>query len=495
MQLLKRLESSPAALRATVSSLSRRTDQALTDLDNGVVRLFSRKIAERQLQLLRESILDESSPHTQEDRRSDDDSIVDVQLDQLIADTETMPIDAIEGLDADQLRADLEHDATILTNLETLAGQAVHHDTKRDALVEVLAQIATHPRGPKAVIIASSRATTTDLGRWLRKRIEHDPRLARYRGRTVSVGDPVVPGPKEMIDAIGGFAPLTGGDAKSPWDSARLIDRYDLLIGTDILAEGLNLQQAAFLINYDLPWNPQRLGQRAGRIDRVGSPHDTVTVHTVLPDTGLDLILGLLDRLRRKADVAAATVGIPTKLFPDCPVIPRDFVGVLNQQGHHATRGKPHIADQHRAWLGQALRTPSIAAALESMPTGAGALAATDGYTFCFDRHPDLGPRLCHAATGIRDGATVRDTLACLRQAHTPLTKWIKTVRSGADPLGDMHAVPPEVLADLWKRIDQAREYLTTTIPEQEGGEPTAPMLLTWIAPTNPDNPLKSTGV
>ena len=50
----------------------------------------------------------------------------------------------------------------------------------------------------------------------------------------------------------------------------------DILISTDVLAEGVNLQQARHIINYDMPWNPMRLVQRHGRIDRIGSEHNKV---------------------------------------------------------------------------------------------------------------------------------------------------------------------------------------------------------------------------
>lgn len=51
-------------------------------------------------------------------------------------------------------------------------------------------------------------------------------------------------------------------------------DKYDLLITTDVLAEGINLHRANVLVNYDLPWNPTRIMQRVGRINRVGTEHD-----------------------------------------------------------------------------------------------------------------------------------------------------------------------------------------------------------------------------
>jgi len=87
-------------------------------------------------------------------------------------------------------------------------------------------------------------------------------------------------------------------------------DRFDLLITTDVLAEGLNLQQCRNIINYDLPWNPMRLVQRHGRIDRLLSSHKRVFLRTFFPDAGLDALLNLEHRVRRKLVLAAASIGV-----------------------------------------------------------------------------------------------------------------------------------------------------------------------------------------
>ncbi|HEX2168344.1 MAG TPA: helicase-related protein [Longimicrobiales bacterium] len=91
------------------------------------------------------------------------------------------------------------------------------------------------------------------------------------------------------------FAPIANG-ARAP----RTTERVRLLIATDVLAEGMNLQDAAVVVSYDLPWNPVRLAQRIGRIDRLGSPHERVRAIAFRPDRGVDELLGLMRRIRRK---------------------------------------------------------------------------------------------------------------------------------------------------------------------------------------------------
>ena len=58
-----------------------------------------------------------------------------------------------------------------------------------------------------------------------------------------------------------------------------------MLLATDIVSEGQNLQDCARVLNYDLHWNPVRLIQRFGRVDRIGSEHDVIHLHNMWPDT------------------------------------------------------------------------------------------------------------------------------------------------------------------------------------------------------------------
>jgi superfamily II DNA/RNA helicase len=129
-------------------------------------------------------------------------------------------------------------------------------------------------RDKRKVIIFSYFADTVGwIAEHLKSALETDRRLASYRGRMVSVvGDESLDG-VSRTKAVFGFAPES---SEAPPGADQ--DLYDILLSTDVLAEGVNLQQARNIINYDLPWNPMRLVQHHGRIDRIGSPHRDVYV-------------------------------------------------------------------------------------------------------------------------------------------------------------------------------------------------------------------------
>ena len=82
-----------------------------------------------------------------------------------------------------------------------------------------------------------------------------------------------------------------------------------ILVSTDVLSEGLNLQDANHIINYDLHWNPVRLIQRVGRVDRIGTEHDTIYVYNFLPETGLERQLGIEHRLEHRITEIHRTIG------------------------------------------------------------------------------------------------------------------------------------------------------------------------------------------
>lgn len=101
---------------------------------------------------------------------------------------------------------------------------------------------------------------------------------------------------RERARLVAQFAPR----ANKRHDLSGSEDEIDILISTDVLSEGQNLQDCGVLINYDLHWNPTRMIQRAGRIDRLGTSYETLWVMNMFPDDGLEKLLGLVGSLSQK---------------------------------------------------------------------------------------------------------------------------------------------------------------------------------------------------
>jgi superfamily II DNA/RNA helicase len=89
------------------------------------------------------------------------------------------------------------------------------------------------------------------------------------------------------------------------------------LVATDVLSEGQNLQDAGILINYDLHWNPVRMIQRNGRVNRLGTKHKTVSIHNMRPERKLDSYLNLVQRLQGKIDMIRNTIGTDTPVLDE----------------------------------------------------------------------------------------------------------------------------------------------------------------------------------
>lgn len=91
--------------------------------------------------------------------------------------------------------------------------------------------------------------------------------------------------------------------------------KIDILMSTDVLSEGMNLQSAKIVLNYDLHWNPTRMIQRAGRIDRIGSPYKRIFVYNVFPEKELEELLRLVHILQTKIINIDNSVGLDQKIL------------------------------------------------------------------------------------------------------------------------------------------------------------------------------------
>jgi hypothetical protein len=283
--LLKRFESSAAAFRHTLAKLIQGHEIFLQALERGYV-VTTRFLEELDEDAAFEEVLKNSK--------------------------QTLPA---SDFNAAALHEAVNRDLSILRHLQKSVERVrPEHDPKLRVLVAELEKIASQAHAEatdandetqkRKVLVFSFFADTVEyIWEYLKSETERNPKLHAYRGRLAAVtGDDDLSDVKRE-DAILGFAPISM-EAASPED------RFDLLITTDVLAEGVNLQQCRHIINFDVPWNPMRLVQRHGRIDRIGSPHSRVFLRTIFPAERLDQLLNLEQRILAKIAMAAASIGV-----------------------------------------------------------------------------------------------------------------------------------------------------------------------------------------
>jgi superfamily II DNA/RNA helicase len=118
-----------------------------------------------------------------------------------------------------------------------------------------------------------------------------------------------------LVTGAGGY-----DDNGKSADEADIVKRFQktggILVSTDVLSAGQNLQNAQYVVNYDFPWNPVVIIQRVGRVDRIGSPYDQVYLINVLPESSspedpesLEFFLGLMERLYKRLEAIRSTIG------------------------------------------------------------------------------------------------------------------------------------------------------------------------------------------
>jgi hypothetical protein len=156
-------------------------------------------------------------------------------------------------------------------------------DPKLDALDELLAGPL---RQHKTIVFTEYRDTALAIARRLRNRV----RLLCVAGDGAWAGTERLTR-REALDA---FAPRARDAVADPLLAA------SLLVATDVAAEGMNLQDASAVVNFDLPWNPVRVMQRVGRIDRLHSTHAEIAVAHLVPGHGMHHLTGVLRVLRGK---------------------------------------------------------------------------------------------------------------------------------------------------------------------------------------------------
>jgi superfamily II DNA or RNA helicase len=196
------------------------------------------------------------------------------------------------------LEKDLSHDATNLLKVLRRCGDwNPESDAKLDALYRLLTN--THPK-EKLLVFTQFADTVRYLDTQLRAR-----GVKQIAGVTGGDDDPT--------SYAWRFSPRSNEKTNSVTPDREL----RVLVATDVLSEGQNLQDAAIVVNYDLPWAIIRLIQRAGRVDRIGQRSENILCYSFLPADGVENLIRLRARVRQRLHENAEVVGTDEAFFED----------------------------------------------------------------------------------------------------------------------------------------------------------------------------------
>jgi superfamily II DNA or RNA helicase len=292
---LKRLESSVEAMRNSL--------------------IYQRDFQKAFLQALQKGRLLDSKSYRKwlQELSTDDESEDGRDIREIL---DSLPILPKEEYDIQALEEAVEAD---IRSLNELIGELEKLRAERDDKLETLRNLLLNEmKGKKTIIFSYFK----DTARYIYNRLRNDKDFMREMGLTAeqfSIIDSEVK-PEERLDRIRRFAP----EANQFKEKITPDREIHLLISTDVLSEGQNLQDACVLINYDLHWNPVRMVQRAGRLDRIGSPHDLIHIYNFFPEDELESLLHLLQRLYEKLEAINRAVGLDAPILGEMPN-PMDF--------------------------------------------------------------------------------------------------------------------------------------------------------------------------
>lgn len=252
----------------------------------------------------------------------------------------------------DELTTDLAQDAaSLLSILRTTGGWNASRDTKLAALVELLTK--DHPTDK--VLIFSQFADTVDyLANQLAAR-----GIGSVCGVTGSTDDPT--------SIAYRFSPVSNEKRAS----ITAHEELRVLLATDVLSEGQNLQDCAVVVNYDLPWAIIRLIQRAGRVDRIGQTSDSIRCYSFLPADGVEQIIRLRSRVRQRLKENAEVVGADEAFFEDqdSASVVRDLftekAGILDGEDDSEVDLASYA---YQIWKNAIDRDPQLAQLIPAMP-------------------------------------------------------------------------------------------------------------------------------
>lgn len=224
-----------------------------------------------------------------------------------------------------------------------------------DAKLTELARLISKKHGTEKLLIFTQFA---DTARYLKEQL-----VARgIKQIEQATGDSIDP-----TELAWRFSPVSNGKR----DQVRVTDELRVLIATDVLSEGQNLQDAHIVVNYDLPWAIIRLIQRAGRVDRIGQQSDKILCYSFVPADGVERLIKLRAKVRQRLIENAEVVGSDETFFDDDKDndLIRDLYteknGILDDDGDTEVDLASYA---YQIWKNATDADPTLTAKIEAMP-------------------------------------------------------------------------------------------------------------------------------
>lgn len=313
------------------------------------------------------------------------------------------------------LAQDLFADARALIGVLAVCGD---WDPSRDAKLAELHRLISQVHAEEKLLIFTQFA---DTARYL---------ASQLKARGVKAIDQATGQSADPTELAWRFAPDANAKRAQIPKSAEL----RVLIATDVLSEGQNLQDGAIVVNYDLPWAIIRLIQRAGRVDRIGQRADRILCYSFVPADGVERLIRLRRRVRQRLAQNAEVVGSDESFFEDDPDDQgiRDLYTERNGILDDDSDTEVDLASlAYQIWKNAIDADPSLAARIEALPD----------VVYATKAHAPLpgAPAGILVYTRTAQG---NDALAWMDEAGQPVTQSQLTILKAAACPADTEALP-----------------------------------------------------
>ena len=338
---LKRLESSCAALLKSVQYYQKRLTLFEKYLNKGyIITLGDTNLLENEYEEDIERAFDDYDRYLAERQEALDSN-------QSVEEIKKYGIERIEAdfsvYNLDVMRVDIDRDKKICTMLINVLS-ALCEPTKDGKLLkftERMEQLINDGKYGQKILVFSFFADTISYLQDSLPKVLHDTDLLK-RAAFISGSS------HTNIETIARrFSPKA-----KKYSLKANEDELDLLFSTDVLSEGQNLQDAGILINFDLHWNPVRMIQRNGRINRLGSTYNEILIANVIPHDDLEAYLHLVRRLERKIETIRNSIGIDQSVLGIDDLNPIEFIEYFSSDSEQASAAANAAVEASEGVLG-----------------------------------------------------------------------------------------------------------------------------------------------